>query len=287
MLYFHKLEAIDIDLTAAVLGHSADETVVYKDVNGSPICLGYYFPKDFDRTMKYPAFILIHGGGWESHKIFADQSHWQGDYLGFLARYYADKGMVCVSVDYRLASECGQAAGYEIIDCYEDCCDAVDYVLAHADRYGVDTGKLYLLGESAGGHLAGAVATFHYDRRYRFGKVFLVNPITHLEDRWKAYVPRESAHPRLKGLTLEERSRFLSPLYQLSEDMSDTVLIHGESDAVVAPEHSKRFYERMKGLSKSCELHVIENTDHAFLLAEYYNGLAACDIALNIIDSAF
>ena len=219
MIYFHKLEAIDMDLTAAILGHSADETVVYKEVNGSPICLGYYFPKDFDRTKKYPAFILIHGGGWESHKIFADQPHWQGDYLGFLARYYADKGMVCVSVDYRLARECGQAAGYEIIDCYED-------------------------------------------------------------------VPKESAHPRLKGLNFEERIRFLSPLYQLSENMSDTVLIHGESDAVVAPEHSRRFYERMKGLSKSCELHVIEKTDHAFLLAEYYNGLAACDIALNIIDSA-
>ncbi len=41
----------------------------------------------------------------------------------------------------------------------------------------------------------------------------------------------------------------------------------------------------MKGLSKSCELHVIEKTDHAFLLAEYYKGLVACDIALNIIDS--
>ncbi len=41
----------------------------------------------------------------------------------------------------------------------------------------------------------------------------------------------------------------------------------------------------MKELSRPCELHVIEKTDHAFLLAEYYKGLAACDIALEIIDS--
>ncbi len=39
-------------------------------------------------------------------------------------------------------------------------------------------------------------------------------------------------------------------------------------------------YERMKELSKSCELHVIEKTDHAFLLAEYYKGLAATDYSV-------
>ena len=247
--------------------------------------MGYYFPQNYDRAKRYPTLILIHGGGWGAHMIFEDQEHWQGDYLGYLARYYANKGMVCVSIDYRLARDFGQAKDYELINCYEDCCDAIDYVIAHSGGYGINTEKIYLLGESAGGHLAGAVATFHYDRRYSFEKVFLVNSITHFEDKWKVRVPEKSAHPRLISLTREERAKFLSPLYQLDERCGDVVLIHGEMDHVVPLEHSKRFYGRMCELSKNCDLHVIENTNHAFLLAEYVKELTACKVAIGIINT--
>lgn len=285
MKFFHELKEVDIDLTDAILGHSADKSIIYKEVDGEPIYLGYYFPKDYDRAEKYATFIFIHGGGWENRKIFDDQSHWQGDYLGYLARYYADKGFLCVSMDYRIIKEHGQMARYELIDSYEDCCDAMDYILGHADEYGVDENNMYLLGESAGGHLAGAVATFHYDRQYTFKKAILVNPITHLEDEWSQKVPKNSRHPRLSGLSFEKRAKFLSPLYQINEDTCDVVLIHGENDSVVNPEHSKRFYERMTRLSKPCELYLVEKTDHAFLLAEYYkSGLEACKIAIEILD---
>lgn len=284
MEFFHELKDVDIDLTGAISKHSADECVIYKYVDDNSIYLGYYFPKNYDRTKKYPTFVFIHGGGWASHKTFDDQEHWQGDYLGYLARYYADKGFLCVSVDYRLAIECGQLAGYEIIDSYEDCCDAMDYVLSHAEEYGVDCENMYLLGESAGGHLAGAVATFQYDRRYTFQKVFLVNPITHLEDGWMNRVPVHSVHPRLVSLSMEERAKFLSPLHQVDEQIGKVVLIHGDSDPCVAPEHSKKFYQRMCELSKPCDLHMIEGTGHAFLLAEYTKEVLACKIGIEIIN---
>lgn len=286
MEFFHELKDVDIDLTDAISRHSADECVIYKYVNGEPIYLGYYFPKKYDSAEKYPTFVFIHGGGWASHKIFEDQLHWQGDYLGFLARYYADKGYLCVSIDYRLAKECGQMPEYEVIDSYEDCCDAVDYVLAHADEYGANAHKMYLLGESAGGHLAGAVATFHYDRRYTFEKVFLVNAITDMCDKtWNGRVPEKSVHERLADLSMDERAIFLSPLYQVDGEIGEVVLIHGEADTCVLPQHSKKFYQRMCELSKACDLHMIEGTRHAFLLAEYYkNGLEACKIAIRIID---
>ena len=284
MVHYYKLEDNEIDFSQAVSCHSADATIAYKKVSGEPVYLGYYLPADFDKENKYPLFVFVHGGGWSSHKIFDDQTHWQGDYLGYLARYYAGKSFVCVSVDYRLTREGGQAAGYEVIDCYEDCCDAMDYVLAHRVEYGIDMENIYLLGESAGGHLAGALATFHYDRQYPFKKAFLVNPITHLFDKWNMGVPVKSSHPRLADLSLQECAEFLSPLYQISESTCDTVLIHGQSDGVVDPEHSRSFYDRMTELSKGCELHLIENTGHAFLLAEYTEQLAACKIGIGIIN---
>ena len=285
MEYFHELEEIDIDLTDAIAGHSADQCIIYKEVDEEPIYLGYYFPKDYERTKKYPTFVFIHGGGWSGHKIFEEQPHWQGDYLGYLARYYAEKGFVCVSVDYRLTIADRQKEHYQIIDCYEDCCDAMDYVLSHADEYGIDVNDMYLLGESAGGHLAGAVATFHYDRRYAFRKVFLINAITDvLHTTWNVAVPQNSRHKALKQLTLEERGAFLSPLYQVDDKIGDVVLIHGESDCCVLPEHSRKFYERMLTLGKNCDLHWIEGTNHAFLLAEYTTEIQACKIGIEIIN---
>ena len=281
----HELKENEIDLSQEIKRHSADEAIIYKTVSDEPIYLGYYLPKEHKENGSYPLFVFVHGGGWSSHKIFVDHKYWQGDYLGYLARYYANKGFVCVSIDYRLARDCGQTENYGIIDCYEDCCDAMDYVIVHTDDYGIDTQKMYLLGESAGGHLAGALATFHYDRKYYFKKVFLINPITHLYGSWGSRVPVNSSHPRLFDLSIEERKEFLSPLCQVRDDICEVVLIHGQNDTTVIPEHSLKFYERMMEIGCKCELHLIEKTRHAFLLVEYYKeGAEACKIAISIIN---
>lgn len=286
MKFFHELKNNEIHLAKAIDGHSADKSIIYKKVDGEPIYLGYYFPKNYDRMRKYPMFVFIHGGGWASHKIFDDQTHWQGDYLGYLARYYADRGFLCVSIDYRLIKDNGQTAGYELIDSYEDCCDAIDYIQQHADEYGADIHNMYLLGESAGGHLAGAVAAFHYDRCYSFEKVFLVNAITELDEKWNRSVPKQSAHSRLAALDFDECAKFLSPIYHVDHRMGEVVLIHGEADTCVSLKHSEKFYHRMCELSKKCELHVIEKTNHAFLLAEYTKEIVACKVAIEIINKS-
>lgn len=281
----HKLDKCEIDLSFAIEQHSADKIVAYKKVDGAPIYLGYYLPNDFHQNRDYPLFFFIHGGGWESRKIFPEQKCWQGDYLGYLARYYANKGFIGVCIDYRLVREHGQTYNYGIIECYEDCCDALDYVIAQAIEYGIDTKQMFLLGESAGGHLAGALATFHYDRHYVFQKIFLVNPITNLDDEWKSRVPVDSYHPQLSKLAMEERAKFLSPLYQVQKGIGEIVLIHGKEDTTVNPMQSIMFYNKMLELGQKCELHLIENTKHAFLLAEYYrDGLEACNIAIKIIN---
>jgi len=285
MISYHRLVDNEIDIRHAVENHSADEVITYKMVDNKPIRLGYYFPPEYDKHHTHTVFIFIHGGSWASHMVFGDQKHWQGDYVGYLARYYAEKGFVCVSLDYRLSRNVGQENNYGIIECYDDCCDALDYVISHAEEYGIDTENVYLLGESAGGHLAGALATFQYDRKYFFEKIFLINPITHLHDKWKTRVPVNSNHPRLMGLSLNERADFLSPLCQIDKGVGEVVLIHGEDDTTVDLEHSLMFHDRMTEVGNKSELHIIEKTDHAFLLVEYYKkGVEACKIAIDIIN---
>jgi acetyl esterase/lipase len=94
---------------------------------------------------KRPALISVHGGRWKAgHKrdastIKVDQ--WAG--MGFFA----------MSVDYRLVG-CSPAPA-----CYQDIQCAIRYVHAHAEEYNVDTSRIFLIGQSAGGHLVSLAAT--------------------------------------------------------------------------------------------------------------------------------
>ena len=284
--FLHPLSAPDIDLNEAIARHTADECVTYKTVDGEPLRLAYFFPDRFDPSAKRDAIVFVHGGGWGGGHVFDDQAQWAGDYLGYLARYFAMKGHIGVSIDYRPALDDGQREGHQLIDLYEDCCDALDAILTRADDCGIDANHLYLLGESAGGHLAGALATFHYDRRYAFRRTFLVNPVVDLRDeRWFTRVPRQTRHERLAALDMDERCDFLSPLCQMDEGCDRVVLLHGASDHVVSPIQSEKFYDKMRGMGKDCDLHIIQDTDHAFLLPEYVRDDRACRVSIGIIES--
>lgn len=290
MKKFHNIAKSDIDFSSYIERHSGDETVFYKEVSGIPIPLVFYYPKDYNSSKKYPVFVFIHGGGWHSHKIFHDQNGWQGDYLGFLCRYYADKGFVSVSIDYRLIKEDGQKEHFQLIDLYEDCEDAIAYLVANSEKYGLDFSRSTVLGESAGGYLAAAISTFTYRCQPIFSQAILVNAITDLFDfQWNTYVPRISAHPLLNKLRDVERAHFLSPLYHISDATARILLIHGTEDSVVRARHSQSFYDEMMSRHKICELHWIEKAEHAFLLAEYMieqkKSLTATTMGINIINT--
>lgn len=289
MNQIHNLTEIDIDFMSCIQRHSGDEIVFYKEVSGIPIPLTFYYPQDYDSKRKYPVFVFIHGGGWNSHKIFSNQKEWQGDYLGYLARYYADKGYVSVSIDYRLMQEKGQKEQFQLIDLYEDCEDAVTFLVTNSEKYGLDFTRSVVLGESAGGYLAAAIATFTYRHKPVFQRAILVNAITDLFDsQWNEYIPGMSSHPLLLEQSNIEKTYMLSPLHQICDATPQTLLIHGTEDSVVRPRHSQSFYDEMMYRHKLCELHWIEKTVHAFLLAEYMmeqnKPLMATKIGVDIIN---
>ncbi len=289
MVYYHHLTEKEIDITNCIKNHSGDETVAYKTVDGKPICLSLYYPPGYDTKEKYPVFVFVHGGGWAGRRIFSDQEHWAGDHLGFLARYYAGKGYVSVSIDYRLMQENGQKDGSGLMDLYEDCVDALVYLKEHESCYGLDFERSVLLGESAGGYLAAALITLPYLAHPMFQRAILVNPITDLLDsQWYQRVPKESDHPVLRGRSKVEIAHGLSPVYHISDGTPETLLLHGIRDSVVRPRHARSFYDEMCLHKREAQLHWISDTDHAFLLAEYQmekgNSLSAAAMAIEIMD---
>ena len=285
MIVQHPLRRGERAFESEIARHSGDEVRVFKKAKGQELLLSFHYPAGYDPAGRYPLFVFVHGGGWQGRKVFPDQEAWSGDYLGFLARYYADRGFLCAGIDYRLMREGGQAAGYEMMDLLEDCMDAVEYLKDHADELGADLDRAAVTGESAGGHLAGMLAT----QTDFFKTAVLVNPVTDFTDeKWNPLLPVRPRHPALKGVKRKDVINLFSPARQVRPGTCPTLILHGARDTVVNPKHAQAFCDAMTECGNEAALHWIEDTDHAFLLAEYMKELNrpldAANIAVDVID---
>jgi acetyl esterase/lipase len=103
--------------------------------------LDMFRPK-MSRVRHLPAIIIIHGGGWRSGN--RSQHH-------PLAQYLANQGYVCFTPSYRLSTEALFPAAVEDLNA------ALQWVKTNASKYRIDTGKIIVLGFSAGGQLAALI----------------------------------------------------------------------------------------------------------------------------------
>ena len=98
------------------------------------------------REKPRPIFILIHGGGWrmgdKSNAHFAEPK----------TSWLLDGGYLVASINYRLSPAVQHPAHVE------DACKAIAWVQQHAADFGGDPRRIYLLGHSAGAHLAALAA---------------------------------------------------------------------------------------------------------------------------------
>jgi acetyl esterase/lipase len=118
--------------------------LVYATVDGEPILLDAYLPVT---TPKHrPAVVLIHGGGWGTGT--------RADFVDY-ARKLALVGFVVFSIDYRLAPAHPYPAAVD------DVRTAIRWLRAPAQvaAFHIDPARIGTFGSSAGGHLAGMLAT--------------------------------------------------------------------------------------------------------------------------------
>ncbi|HJS01739.1 MAG TPA: alpha/beta hydrolase [Flavobacterium sp.] len=88
---------------------------------------------------KYPALIMVHGGGWRAGDKALQVP---------MAQKLAAKGIVTICVEYQLLQEAKYPAAVFNIK------SAIRWIHANADKYGIDPNKIAISGCSAGGQLA-------------------------------------------------------------------------------------------------------------------------------------
>lgn len=284
LLAICRIPAIEV---ADLLKAPPPTPIVFKTTGGVGLKLWQVPAVGAQPGERRPAILLVHGGAWKA-----------GDASVFLphARYFAARGMVAFSVDYRLLTPDG--VGMDI--CLADCISALRHIRVHAAALGVDGNRIAVMGDSAGGHLAGAMGTVTGfddatdDKAVRGtpDAMVLCNPITDLTDpAWIAYVIRgraleRKAPPEAKvpDAAQTDLARRLSPLHQVKAGQPPTLVMHGLKDGIVVPDHARRFADAMRAAGNHCELELLPEAKHAFVVMRYSASEAEVVAALHRID---
>lgn len=134
---------------------TACENIVYsRPYENRKLTLNIYRPDD---DKKYPALIMVFGGGWSSGSLSMEVP---------MAQQIAKEGYVAIPVEYRLSPEAPYpAAVYDLKT-------AVRWARANAHKYGIDTTRIAISGCSAGGQLAALVGITNGQDKYEDKKEY-------------------------------------------------------------------------------------------------------------------
>ena len=114
--------------------------------------LDIFAPKDADNL---PVLMDIHGGGWRAGSK---------NIRSLAAPAMNDAGVLWIPIDYGLAPH------YSIDQIVDHARAAVAWIYRHISAYGGDPEKIYVSGNSAGGHLTGALLMPGWHRAYGLGE---------------------------------------------------------------------------------------------------------------------
>jgi acetyl esterase/lipase len=131
------------------------------DASGNPVTLtlDLYQPSGDTQTSR-PAIVLVHGGG------FTGGTSTNADMVR-MAKAFAQRGYVAVSINYRLLGDTEQCAKEDppsaacvtaVLGAQHDAQAAVRWLRANATTYGIDASRIAIGGSSAGAGTALAVA---------------------------------------------------------------------------------------------------------------------------------
>jgi len=217
-----------------------------------------YFPKEMEKGKRYPAVVIIHGGGFTGGKRDAARELNVG---GNLARH----GYIGMSIEYLLSEHNSVSWPRNLYDCKT----AVRWLRVNAERLQVDTAHIGVIGGSAGGHLSAMVGMTApadgLDPKEPFGDVSC-----QVQCAVDMYGPAEFKEGRplsMLGKTYQEAPELYkqaSPLTYVRKDNPPLLILHGTADKLVPVAQSQMLADALQKAGAVHELVIVEGAPHSF-----------------------
>lgn len=178
--------------------------------------------------------VFVHGGSW---------SGGSKDIYGFMGKSLVKLGITAVIINYRLRPEVDFPAYIE------DAASALKWVHAEASEWGADPDRIFIMGHSAGGHIAACAALGNYlpDAKWFRGMIGIAG----------AYDVHPGQNPNAdpNNLIKPINRRFL--------------LIHGRRDLTVNMRSSQRLFNSLQRAGIPAELKKY-NLGHMTIMAGFF-----------------
>jgi acetyl esterase/lipase len=213
-----------------------------------------------------PALIYIHGGGWIGGS--------KGGATSLLLPWF-EMGYTIVNVEYRLLRAAPAPAAVA------DCLCALRFVATRAQNYGIDTSRLVISGESAGGHLALTTAMIPESAELdkpcpgvplpKIAAVVNFYGITDVADLLDGANQKSYAVSWIgNGDDRQELAKRLSPLTYVRPGLPPILTIQADADPIVPYSHSVRLQDALDKANVPHQLVTIAGGKHGMFTGDEY-----------------
>lgn len=199
-----------------------------------------------------PVLIFVPGGAWvHGSRILQGYA---------LMSHLAEKGWVCLSIDYRVAPHHRWPAHIT------DVKTAIAWARANVDKFGGDRNFVAIAGTSAGGHLAALAGLTENDAEMQDelpeGSDTSVDAVIGIYGRYdwedKSTAERARFVDFLERVVVKRKIakhpdifRKASPIARVHPDAPPFLVVHGTGDTVIPVAQAQGFVEQLRAVSRS------------------------------------
>ena len=248
--------------------------ILYKVTPEEDLYLDVYYPEHMKLDEKLPIVVYTHGGGWfNGSKENIVKGPVDAPFLELL-----EEGFAVVSINYRLVRH----KTVMMRDCVIDAMDALRYLSKNSEVLNLDTNRVFVLGDSAGGHIAQMITLadsnkfqgdknlFNYSYKIVAGvswygpsdftikALFETDDNTKVADRFGARILKSKKNRARKDVLYKE----MSPFFYLTKDSAPLYMMAADNDTTIPVAHAYHMKEKADRINADVELFVVKNAGH-------------------------
>ncbi len=244
--YLEKINTIYNSHKKARASHIIE---TYKKIDGYELQMHLFLPNTEDFKGKRPTIVQFHGGSWSEGKP---------DWFFSTAKAYAKQGWVVGVVEYRIKG----IHGTYPFEAVKDAKSALRWIRENAEKYNINSNKIIVTGNSAGGHLSLATALIDNWNESTDNLKISAKPNVIIVNSGVYDLTTNSNNWITEKMQNRDIVKEISPNHLLKKSDVKMLLIHGDKDRNCPYETVEYFYKEMKSLGNDIKLHTVKDAEH-------------------------